>query len=94
MLHINLNGIMKFSNMVANILPADLPSPYDPTGFGSNGQNSTILEQSHAAYQIKGNHEFSNMVANILPAYPPPPYPRDLKVKIQLFKTMACCISN
>ena len=40
MLHIKLNGITKFSNTVANILPADRPLPYDPIGNGPKGQNS------------------------------------------------------
>ena len=32
--HIKLKGITKCSNMVANILPTDLPSPHDPKGWG------------------------------------------------------------
>ena len=50
--------------------------PADPTplilGLGSKGQNSTLSENGHVAYQIKGNHECSNIVANILPADPTP----------------------
>ena len=57
MLHIKLNGIMKCSNMVANILSAD---PHDPRGMGSIGPMSTFSEHGHVAYQLKGNHEFSN----------------------------------
>ena len=41
--------------------------------LGSKGQNSTLLERGHGAYQIKGNHECSDMVANILPADHLPP---------------------
>ena len=37
-------------------------------GLGSKGQNSTLSENGHVAYQIKGNHECSNMVANTLSA--------------------------
>ena len=37
----------------------------DP-GDGLIGQNSTVSEHGHAAYQIKGNHECSNMVAQIM----------------------------
>ena len=36
-------------------------------GEGSNGQNSTLPEHGHIAYQIKGNHKCSNLVANSLP---------------------------
>ena len=42
----------------ANILPADPhlrpPLPYR---MGSKGQNSTVPEHGHVAYQIKWNHE-------------------------------------
>ena len=76
----------KCSNMVANILTADLPNPR-PWGWGQKVtrnddyetlclqpfQNSTLSEHSHVAYQIKGNHIYSNMVANILPVDPPLP---------------------
>ena len=34
MLIIKLKGIMQYSNMVANILPADPLSPQDPRGLG------------------------------------------------------------
>ena len=40
------------SNMVANILPTDMPSTQ---GMGSKGQTISFPERSHAAYQIKGN---------------------------------------
>ena len=39
-------------------------------GWGK-GQNSTLSEYGHVAYQIKGNDACSNMEANILPADPP-----------------------
>ena len=64
MLHIQLNGIMKCSNMVAHILPPG------PRGIGSIGQKSSFSEFGLVAYQIKGNYELSNMIANILHAYP------------------------
>ena len=64
-MHIKFIGIMKHSNMVTNILPAD-PSPAHLTlGMGSRGLNSTFSEHGHVAY-----HKCTNMVANILPAYP------------------------
>ena len=44
-------------------------------GGGSKGQNSTLSEQGHVAYQIKENHKCSNIVANVLPADPYPPTP-------------------
>ena len=60
--------------------------------MGSIGQNSTISEHGHVAYQIKENHECSYRVANILPAdpSPPPPNPGDgvSEVKIHLFQNM------
>ena len=67
------------SNMVANILLADAPSPPPPPPPPPphpKGQNSTISEYGHVAYQIKQKHECSSMVANILPADPPPPPPQ------------------
>ena len=74
MLHYKLNGISKYSNMVANILP----SPTHLTlGIGSIGKNSTFSEHGPVAYQIKGNHECTYIVATILLAdhltpLPPP----------------------
>ena len=40
------------SNMVANILPTDIPSTQ---GVGSKGQTISFSESSHVVYQIKGN---------------------------------------
>ena len=60
------------SNMVENILPADLPLP-QTLGMRSLGQNSTFSEHINVAYQINENQECSHMVANILTADPPPP---------------------
>ena len=56
MLHIKLKGITKGSNVVANILPADLPNPtpLDPED-GVKRSKFTFLEHGHVAYQIKGN---------------------------------------
>ena len=88
MLHIKLNGIMKCSNMVANILPTDPPLPPDPRGMGSIGQKSTFSEHGDVAYQNKRNHEFSNKIAIFLHAYPPPPMTIGDGVKIQLFQNM------
>ena len=51
------------SNMAANILPADPPTP--TLGTGSVDQNLTFSEHGHVAYQIKENHECSHMEANI-----------------------------
>ena len=52
MLHIKLMGIMKCSNMVANVLPSDYP-----TTPGDGGQNLTFSEHGHVAYQIYWNHD-------------------------------------
>ena len=81
MLHIKVNGIKKYSNMVASILHADPRPPTHLTkGMGSIGKNLTFSEQGYVAYQIKENHECSNMVPNILPADPPPPLPPNLNM--------------
>ena len=37
-----------------------------------SGQNSTLSEYGHVAYQIKGDDACSNMVANSLPIDPQP----------------------
>ena len=76
--HVNvayqINENQECSNMVANILPADLPLP-QTLGIRSVGQNSTFSEHVNVAYQINENQECSHMVANILTADPPPPPP-------------------
>ena len=50
----------KCSNMVANILPADLHQPLDP-----GGQNSNMSQHGHVAYQIEGNGTKSSMQVHI-----------------------------
>ena len=65
------NGKHRCSNMVATILPAELPLTI---GVGSMS-NSTFSEHGHFAYRIKG-----------IACRPPPPVPRGQKVKIQLFQ--------
>ena len=77
--------------MVAIILPAD------PTALtlGSKGQNSTLSENGHVAYQINGNNECSNMVANILPTDPPQDSGDGVnRSKLNFFRTWSCCMSN
>ena len=69
-----INENQECSNMVANILPADLPHP-QTLGIRSVGQNSTFSEHVNVAYQINENQECSHMVGNILTADPPPPPP-------------------
>ena len=91
MLHTKLDGFMKCSNMVENILPADPPSPLN-LGFGSKGQISTFKEHCHVAYQIKWNHKCSDMVATFC-LQTPIPDPGD-GVKIQFLRKWSCCISN
>ena len=77
--HVNvayqINENQECSNMVANILLADLPGlPLPQTlGIRSVGQNSTFSKHVNVAYQINENQECSHMVANILTADPPPP---------------------
>ena len=63
MLQIKLNGITKYSNMVAIISPAD-----PPPDLRVKRQNSTFSEHDHVQNQINGITRYSNMVANILPA--------------------------
>ena len=67
-----INENQECSNMVANILPADLTLS-QTLGIRSVGQNSTFSEHVNVAYQINENQECSHMVANILTADPPPP---------------------
>ena len=70
-LHNKLKRITKCSNMVANNLPADPPTPMSREGRGI-GQNF-FSEHVHVVYQIKGNQECRDMVANILLAERPHP---------------------
>ena len=49
--------------MVANILPTDTSLTQ---GVGSKGQTISFSENSHVAYQIKGNLAQSTMKANML----------------------------
>ena len=72
--------------------PQTPPIPSRTMGMGSVGQNLTILEHCHVAYQIKGNQECSNMEANILPTYPTPE-PCDGS-KFNFFQNMAMFIIN
>ena len=51
-----IKGNHECTQKVANILPADSPTP--PTlEMWSISQNSTFSENDHVAYQIKWNHE-------------------------------------
>ena len=62
-----IKGNHECSNMIANILPADLlPPPPTTLGIGSIDQNSTFSEHDDFANQIKLNHKVRNMVANNL----------------------------
>ena len=97
MLHIKVNTITKFSDMVANILPADTPSLYVPWGIVAKLQNSNFSEHGHVAYKIKENHEFSNMVEKYFfrrspPCLHPDPGDRVERSKFNFFSTMSCCI--
>ena len=55
MLHIELNGITKYSNMIAVILPADPPPP--PPDLMVKKSKFDFSEHCHVAYQILLNHE-------------------------------------
>ena len=91
-----INENHECSNMVANILPADpLPAVHHPPrppppppslGMGPIGQNATISEHGHVAYQINGIMKCSSMVANILPADPTHPHPFDPGVGVKRSK--------
>ena len=72
MVHINLKRITKCSNMVAIILAAD-PHSFTTLGMGSIGQNSTLSEHDHVAYQIKWNHEMQQHGSKHFARRPPPP---------------------
>ena len=63
MLHIKLKRITNAAT--SKYLPADSPPP-SPLRTWSGGQNTTLSEHGHVAYQIKENLECSIMVANIL----------------------------
>ena len=70
-------GNHECSNMVTNILPADLPPPppQPPCSWGS-GQNSTFSEHGqfdHVAYQIKGITNAAVLKQILCPQPPPPP---------------------
>ena len=67
MLHMKLKEIMKCSNMVANILPAD---PSLTLGMGLIGQNSILTEHGHVAYQIKGNHQMQQHSSKFIACRP------------------------
>ena len=76
--------------MIANILHA-YPSPITLR----DGSKFNFSQHGHVAYQIKGNHNCNNLVANLKPSDPPPPPdPGGQKVKIKLFRTWSCCITN
>ena len=89
-------GNNKFSNMVANMLPATLhPDP----GVGSKGQKLPFSDHGHVAYQIIGNHKCSNIIANIFSAHPTHlPTPNHggefRRSKFNFFRIWPCCISN
>ena len=54
-LHINLKGIRKCSNMYANILPTDPPSPLTTLGEGGCQKVKILLFQNIMVMQIKLN---------------------------------------
>ena len=80
MLHIELTGITKCSNIGANVLPADLP--HYPRGWGQKVKIQ--LYQNMVMLHIKfiGIMKCSNIVANILPEVN--------RSKINFFKTWSC----
>ena len=69
--------------MVANILPQ---TPTLRPQTWEWGQNSTLSQNGHVPYQIKGNYECINMVANTLTQTPklPPPQKKTKKKKQQI----------
>ena len=52
-LHIKLKEIMSAATW-SQILSLQRPHPPVTLGLGSKGQNSTLTEHGHVAYQIKG----------------------------------------
>ena len=80
--------------MVANILPADHPSP--TLWVGSKGRNSTFSEHGHVASQIKGNHKCCNRPPHprTHPSPRPDPWGRVRWSKFNFFLTWSSCISN
>ena len=52
-------------------LKAWVQAPGVDFGGGGGGQNQTLSEYGHVAYQIKADNFCSNMVANILPTDTP-----------------------
>ena len=59
--------------------------------MGSKGQNSTLSEHYHVAYQNKGNHRCNSIVANSLhtdlPTRPPDPGDGINRSKVNFFRT-------
>ena len=67
------------------------PPPLPPPPKRSTGQNSTLSEHGHVAYQINGNHKITQHGNKLFSRRTPlSHYPRDLgqKVKIQLCQNM------
>ena len=63
----------------------------------SKGQNPVFSAHGDVAYQIKGNVACNKIVANIFTHRTPHPtrsWGWGQTVKIQLFRTWSCCISN
>ena len=75
MLHIKLNGITKYRNMVANILPAD-PHTHLTLVMGSTSQNSTFSEHGHFKLRRITNTAIVPIFF-YLQSPPPPPGPGD-----------------
>ena len=91
MLHINLMGITKCSRMVANFC---LQTPPGPWG-GGPGQNSTLSEHGHVAYQLKGNHKMQQNGSEFFsPQTQPRPWGWVHWSKFNFFRTWSCYISN
>ena len=56
------------------------PPPPLTLGLGPKGQNSTLSEQGHVAYQIKGNHDCSNMVSTYFACRSPSPPKKNIGI--------------